>query len=464
MKLLKLDFWKRAIFIVAPFLFIACEKPNEELGFNQVIGSVAGLGVIEFDSLITYTQGIDSLLVATDETQSAFGGYSGNKLVGSITDGYFGRTEASFVSQLILTDIDPDFGTNPNVDSVYLYLRYAGSYGDTSKIMNLEVFELAGDIRPNGVVLDADSNEVDSAYYSNFQPILGATPVLLGSKSFVPRPKTNVRIENAFTGPTLKLALDTNYFQQKFADVGDGNNTDLASNAAFIKYFKGIYVRATTEKGSILYFNLGSTNSRLKVYFHNDEDPEVQSVTMNFSQSSDVQPVGFNMFNNDYSGIKYPVDFNLNNMNTSIGEKVTYVQAMGGVTTVIDIPNLQWLADSSILINQAYLEIRKERGTGLGLAPPPGLEIREFTSRGPGSTIRDFATATGGGTFVAEEIRDGYYRFNITKYVFEVVNTGVPKKLAVVPVAKSTAANRVILQGGYGTESPVRLKVYYTKP
>ncbi len=463
MKLLKLDFWKRAILVVAPFLFIACEKPNDELGFNQVIGSVAGLGVIEFDSLITYTQGIDSLLVATDETQSTFGGYIGNRLVGSITDGHFGRTEASFVSQVLLTDIDPDFGTNPNVDSVYLYMRYAGAYGDTSKFIDLEVFELAGDIRPNGVVLDADSNVADSAYYSNYEPILGSAPVLLGLKSFIPRPKTNVRIENALTSPTLSIPLDTTFFQQKFADVGNGNNTDLASNAAFIKYFKGIYVKATTEDGSILYFNLNSTNSRLKVYFHNDEDPEVQSVTMNFSQSSDVQPVGFNMFNNDYSG-KYSVDFSLETMNTNIGETKTYVQAMGGVTTVIDIPNLQWLADSSILINQAYIEIRKERGTGLGLAPPTSLEIREMTSRGPGSTIRDFATGTGGGVFIAEEIKDGYYRFNITKYVFEVVNTGVPKKLAVVPVSKSTVANRVILQGGYGTESPVRLKVYYTKP
>lgn len=443
--------------VVAPFLFIACEKPNDELGFNQVIGSVAGLGVIEFDSVITYTQKIDSLLVATDETQV---GYTGNKLVGSIIDGHFGRTEASFVSQMLLSDIDPDFGTNPNVDSVSLYLRYTGAYGDTSKIINLEVLELAGDIRPNGVVLDADSNIADSAYYSNYQPILGPSPVVLGSKSFIPRPNTNVRIENILSPPALKIPLDTNYFQQRFADVGNGNNVNFASNQAFVDYFKGIYVRATTNDGAILYFDLGLINSRLIIYFHNDEDPDAQSVTLNFSQVSDVRPVSFSIFNNDYS----MASFDLSNQNTTIGENVTYVQAMGGVTTVLEIPDLQGLADSSILINQAYIEIRKERGTGLALAPPPRLEIREFTSRGPNTALRDFTTGTGGGTFVAEEVRDGYYRFNITKYVFEVVNTGQSKKLAVVPVSKSTVADRVILQGGYGTESPVRLKIYYTKP
>lgn len=445
---------------MASFLFIACEKPNNELGFEQVIGSVAGLGVIEFDSVIAYTQGIDSLLVATDETQSSFGGYIGNRLVGSIEDGFFGRTQASFVSQLILSDIDPDFGTNPVVDSVYLYMGYTGAYGDTSKPFTMDVFELAGDIRPNGVVLDSDSNEVDSAYYSNYKPILASPPFKLGSKTFIPKPKTNVRIENAITGPTLKVALDINYFQQRFADVGNGSNNDFASNSAFVKYFKGIYVATSTSDGSILYFDLASLNSRLKIYFHNDEDPEWQSVTMNFSQTSDVQPIGFNMFNNDYSGAR----FDLSNMNTSTGETQTYVQAMGGVATVIEIPLLEGIADSSILINHAYLEIRKARGTGFSLAPPTKLEIREYTSRGPTNLLRDFSTATGEGSFVAEEIRDGYYRFNITKYIFEVANTGVTKKLAVVPVSKSTVANRVILQGSKGAESPVRLKIYYTKP
>ena len=48
---------------MAPFLFIACEKPSDGLGFEQVIG-----GTIEADSihlpLISYTAPIDSILVA----------------------------------------------------------------------------------------------------------------------------------------------------------------------------------------------------------------------------------------------------------------------------------------------------------------------------------------------------------------------------------------------------------------
>lgn len=463
MEILISKFLKRAIFLMAPFLFIACEKPNNELGFNQVIGSVAGLDVIEYDSIITYTQGIDSLLVATDETQVSFGGYTGSRLVGSITDGHFGKTKASFITEVLLSDIDPDFRTNPIVDSVVLYLRYSGAYGDTSIPMNLEVYELEGAVRPNGVVLDSDSNEVDSAYYSNYEPILASSPNLLGSKTFVPRPGVNIRVENVLRGPTLKMNLDVNFFQTNFADVGDGNNIDLASNSAFIQYFRGLYVTTTTLNGAILYFDLNTSNSEIKIYFHNDEDPAAQSVTLDFTQEGDIQPIGFNIFDNDYSGT-YPVDFNLSTINTDKGESVTYVQAMSGLTTVVEIPGLEDLANEDILINNAYLEVRKQRGTGLSLAPPPTLEIREFSSRGPASTIKDFATGTGGGGFVAEEIRDGYYRFNITKYVFEVVNSGQTQKLAIVPVSKSVVADRVILQGGFGVNDPVRLKVYYTKP
>ncbi len=449
---------------MAPFLFIGCEKPNDELGFNQVIGSVADLDVLSFDSIITYSQGIDSLLVATDETQASFGGYSGNRLVGSIVDGHFGRTEASFVSEVLLEDIDADFGTNPVIDSVFLFMRYTGSYGDTSIPMTLEVYELDKTIRPNGVALDSDSNIVDSAYYSNYKPVAGA---LIGSRqNFIPRPRTTVRIENSLTGPTLKVPMDTAFFQRKFADVGDGSFVSFSDNEEFKKYFKGLYVKTTNTDGAILYFNLNTLNSRVVMYFHNDEDADAQTVELNFSQSGSDLPVSFSIFNNDYSGA-YPVDFDLKNMNTTKGEPLTYVQAMGGVTTVLEIPGLLDLGDSAILINRAVLEIRKETGTGLGLAPPSSLELREFTGSGPGATIKDFGAGSlgsGDGVFRSEELREGYYSFNITRYVFDVVNSGQTKKLAVVPVSKSVAANRVILQGGYGTDSPVQLKIYYTKP
>ncbi len=447
---------------MAPFIFVACEKPTGALGYSQVIKSAADVEVMVFDSIINYTQALDSLLVGAYETQASLGGYTGNKLVGSMTDGHFGRNQASFVSQMSLSDIDADFGSNAIIDSVSLYLSYTGSYGDTAQQISLEVYELGAALRPNGVIKDADGVIADSAFYSNYVAVSGE---LLGTSQFIPRPNTPIRVENVHTDPALKIALDTAYFQRNFANVGDGNFPSFSTNEEFRKYFNGIQVKATNVSGAILYFNLNSVNTKLVMYFHNDEDSTAQSVTLNCRQTSSDLPIGFNIFENDYSG-GYSVDFDINNIDVINGEALTYIQAMGGLVSVFEIPNIKYLADSAILINKAELVLAKERGTGLGSAPPPVMEIREYTDAGPTSLIADFTPGkrlSGNGSFRGSEVRDGEYVFNITRYIFQIVNGDVPQKLAIVPVAKSTAANRVILQGGAGN-SPISLKIYYTKP
>ena len=447
---------------MAPFIFIACEKSNDQLGFQQVIGSVNSVNTASYDSIIAYTQNVDSVLVALiPENQKALGGYTGNRLVGVQTDGSFGKSEASFVSQMILQDVSPDFGANPVVDSVFLFLKYNGAYGDTSIPMDLEVNEIINSFHPNGEIRNTAGEVIDSAYYSNYKPVIGDK---LGElNGFLPRPHTPVMIEGNQTVATLKIPLDINYFQQRFANVGNGAFNSFSSNGEFMKYFKGIQVKATNADGAILYFDLSAVNSRLLMYFHNDE--KNADVELNFSQKNTPLPISFNIFDQDYSN--YPTGFDLDQMDTIKGETVTYTEAMGGVATVIEIPGIDTLVNSDLLINQAILEIYKARGSGTGLEPPSRLEIREFTKSGPGNTIKDFNlsyVSKADGVYRSEELRNGYYQFNITRYLFDVVNGNKLKKLAIVPLTKTTAANRVILQGGKGAEHPVRLKIYYTKP
>ena len=64
MTLLNNFFRKTAILAMASLLFIGCEKPNEELGFNQVIDGVPGVADLVFDNIISYTHNQDSILVA----------------------------------------------------------------------------------------------------------------------------------------------------------------------------------------------------------------------------------------------------------------------------------------------------------------------------------------------------------------------------------------------------------------
>ncbi|MDZ7845291.1 MAG: DUF4270 family protein [Owenweeksia sp.] len=123
---------KRAILLMAPFVLLACEKPNEELGIGQVTGGLAGLGDTTLE-VLSYTQKLDSTLVALSyEDQKLVGGYFGNRMVGALVDGHFGRSESAVVAQMRLDGVNVDFGTNPVIDSVSLFMRYNGAYGDTS--------------------------------------------------------------------------------------------------------------------------------------------------------------------------------------------------------------------------------------------------------------------------------------------------------------------------------------------
>ena len=76
-----------------------------------------------------------------------------NNLLGSFNDPVFGKTTAHYAAQFRLAAF-PDFGTNPVVDSVRLYVFYRNIYGDTITTQHLKVFEMESDLDP-----DADYTE-----------------------------------------------------------------------------------------------------------------------------------------------------------------------------------------------------------------------------------------------------------------------------------------------------------------
>jgi len=444
---------KRAvILIMAPFLFIACEKSQGSgLGSDQpFVGDPAGVDSLKLP-VITYSRNVDSVLVALTYNEQVIlaGGYRGNRLAGRYIDSYFGEAEASIVSQLVLSQVNADFGDNPVVDSVNLILRHTGFYGDTTEAMSFEVYELAEGLSD------------DSNFYSSYKPQLGN---MLGElDGFLPRPNSVINYGGEELAPALKIPLDINYFQQNFADVGNGSFPDFSTNADFIEYFKGIVIKATDNSdGSILYFSLENAVSRIAIHFRNDTD--TSSLNLTFSQSLSRAPIGFSIFNQDYSSSA----FDLQNQNSQTGELTTYIQSMGGVTTVINIPDLDTIVGKGWVINRAFLELYTQRGTGSGLSPNSRVEPREMDESGMsiGSRIRDFVSGSGlgNGTIRLGQLRNNKYIFDISRYVFSVVNGDERKDLMIIPTSFSTTANRTILRGGSDPVEPAELIIYYTKP
>ncbi len=64
----------RAIILMAPLLFIACEKSTGEIGLDQVIDSKAVLGTRFAMPIVAYNASFDSLL-STGPSQEIAGSY-----------------------------------------------------------------------------------------------------------------------------------------------------------------------------------------------------------------------------------------------------------------------------------------------------------------------------------------------------------------------------------------------------
>lgn len=432
---------------MAPLFFIAaCEKPTDNLGFNQIIG-----GTVEADSLhlnlVSWTAPIDSIVVALDyQTQITLGGYNSTRLLGHSQSSYFGVEKARILSQFIPNELNLNFGDNPVVDSVRLYLRLTEAYGDTNQSMDIAVYELD------------QSFEQDSIYYSNYSPNLGAEIGRLNA--YLPQPKTNTSFEDELAPAILTIPMDAAFFQSKFAEIANGSADELSSFTKFVEYFKGLQIEA--ESGaSVLYTNLASTYTGLRIYYHNDADTTYAE--LNIDQDKSIKPINFSTFEQDYTGSTLE-SLGQDSIN---GEAQTYVQAMGGVCTAIQFdPNkFQALLDSGLVINRATVEVYTAQGTGETVAPSTRMELRKLDNKALGDRIADFQVDGGGGGALSRGIlRDNKYVFDVTRHLFEVLNSRENPTLALVPTTRTTAPNRTILRGGSGLAERATVVVYFTKP
>lgn len=439
---------KRAIFILAPFLFLGCETDNGKIGEGTIIGLPLEATAIEMP-IISFSQKVDSVIVALKySNQASLGGYIGTRIVGTMEYDFVGSSEASIVTQIVPTQLNMDFGDNPIVDSVKMYLRFNGQYGDTTKTINLEVLEIT------------ESLSRDSNYFSSFKPVTGLKVGEL--LNYAPRPKSRVSNGSAQISPSVIIPLDKNYFQTNIAAIANGNSTELGDFDSFIEYMKGFQIKAVKGDGSMLYFNLSNATSRIVLSYHNDND--TTEAILNFAQDKSSIPISFSIFSQDYSNSVSGIS---NPDSVSPGEMTTYVQAMGGLATVFKIPDVLTALPEGSIVNRAFMEIPIQRGIMSGLPPAGAMEIRLMTSKGPSSTIRDFFfdnRQTGDGSLRLGDLRNNRYIFEITEHIFEVINSGNNPNLAIVPVSKGTTATRTILKGGNDPLDPIKLIVYYTKP
>lgn len=420
---------------MAFFVLVSCEKDTGELGLDFVVGNKPTIGTKLNMPIVAYNGRYDSVMTK---------GLS-DVLVGGYSDQFFGRPNASFVSHLLLSEVSPDFGTNPVVDSAFLILPYSGYYGDTTKVFRIIIKE-------NTRFLSA---EADSLYYSN-SVFPGST--VLADTQFIPHPYRTVKYGTMEAATQVqRINIDKQFIQSKIIDGAATQSSYFEDNEEFVKYFKGIVVESDNTPETILLFDPTAAESQLEVYYHNDEDP---TEALNFNLV--IGNAYMNMYSHDYTSAAFDFD----NQDKVNGEATLYCQAMAGVTPRVVLKGLAQYRDSNFLVNRAELVLHVREGSVYNLAPPSIMYLRvDRDSTRP--YIYDYirSQSSVGGTLSTSDLKNRTYTFNITSHVQRILDnrdtTLAP--LLLVPNSEGVSPQRAVFNGNQDGFAPIEFNLYFTR-
>lgn len=381
MKRIYLVLAKGLMAIFAIGLFFACEDEINTTGSALVDTISFETNVASDFDVLAYTRNYPEGVQTNGVPVGVMGIYD---------DPVYGRTTASFLSQVTLSRFGPEFGDNPEVDSVVLTLPYFASIREldeegndiftldsifgTIAPLQLSVYRsnfflndldpdsgfedptvfLSDDItNPSGaineslvesellqVALDEDGVPIESELIklNAFEPSADAivlTEPLLDEQGNIPDNPTFEESERL--SPALRVKLDTNYWQDVIIDQ-EGTNVLLNPNS-FNDYFRGLYFKVEGIEDNAFYtlFNLAGTNITVYYNFEGDDDSGddgeptndgVGDITISLSGVSLV----------DYQNEFFPeIEDELSNSDQVNGEDNLYLKGGNGSLAVIDL-------------------------------------------------------------------------------------------------------------------------------
>lgn len=436
------------LFIIVLSIFASglasCVKSPNKIGAN-ILPEDSKLKVYWTDttSVYAYSEIVDS--IRSDELTYVY--------LGSIVDPVFGSTVAGFYTQFTLSSLGHDFGPNPQLDSLILYLAYMGHYGDTNSTLVAHAYELE------------EGMELDQEYYSNL--ILQHSPDDYLNYSFIPKPNDTTTIIDSVANDTTKIGA-----VQRF-DLGSYNpalgnkllsaDTSIMGNTNdFSAFFKGLYVitEPKEQDGILLRFDLTDSKSGLAIYYKNDT---IDSLAYVYT----VSPITPRVNRYEHNYFNAESDFKSQVLgDTALGVQKFYTQGLSGVRGVIKFPELrEWARKGNIGLNEAKLIF-----TGYEEEPyndaPAALLLVKANEDGTQDIIED--------QFYGETYFGGTYKSNTNEYVFRITNhlqelisdtSLIDYGLYVYPNASSINPKRFIFNGNQSlsdTIKPFRLELIYT--
>lgn len=417
---------------------VSCELDNGSIGSGKFVDDRPELGEKLTFPVVSYTIGWDS--VNTKNPSQV--------ILGNYEDPLFGRTNASFVSRIILSKTSPDFGEGTICDSVKVRIAYSGYYGLDRDKIHLQVCPVSSEL-------------IDTISYFSNGSVNYASPIADTTISLAPT-------DSIFNGVDtlvgyLSFNADPAYFQEHIFDASVNGENYFADNTDFVKKVPGLYFRDIGLGSSIAgYFNLEESGSLIELYYHTGVDDTIAKVyDLTFGQNFSDPILSYNLFTNDYTNASFDIDM----MDTVNGEALSYVQGGSGVRTYLKFPGLDTLIGKEYSINKADLSFDVLQGTaGLYNFPSSLLVLQDLDS--VQVLIRDYTSTINstGGVVARSDVREFNYTFNVTRMVHDFLNerdTILPVILA--PASSSGNLHRVVLGGGMHSAIPAEFNVYFTR-
>lgn len=347
-----------AILVAISLIFISCDKE-----FNSIDSDVLGKDNANF---FTDTLKIDVLAYNRTLDAVQVNGLNSN-LLGVYNDDIYGQTTASIVTQIIPTTFNPDFGTDPKIDSVMLNIPFFSRVMGTDNTGNatyemtkrdsLYVFgngTINLSIYRNNYLLRNFNPNSETPGTQNYYSFAENTPdpsnnyaliesgainfdAFIGEEIFNEEYKPSseaVEIlngeESIFSPPALRIELDKMFWKTAILDKQGSAELSNASN--FVNYLRGLYIKAeaiNATDGYMQLLNLGSSNANIVIYYNKQSATDANqrtsaTYTLNFSG------IRLNTFINHFTPP-------LENGNTANGDEILNLKGMAGSMAVVDL-------------------------------------------------------------------------------------------------------------------------------
>lgn len=265
------SFFKIILIAITVVFFVSCDKDFNSIGGDLVGDDHFGLEGTSYD-VLSYNQKVNPVQ-SNNLPVNALGVY---------TDGVFGTTTASFVTQLILSTDSPN-SVNPTIDkdlnqeiqSVILSIPYFSHikstdavsgdntyvldsiYGSETGKIKLSVYEngyFMRDLDPETAFLEPQKYYSDQgADFDGLRKSIRLndsinTPsqndeFFFDSKEFIVKTTVDNKETITRTPPAMRLSLNKAYFKTKIIDAVTLGSGNLASNDVFKNYFRGLYFK-----------------------------------------------------------------------------------------------------------------------------------------------------------------------------------------------------------------------------